>query len=455
MLAARYALGMVLVVLTSIPASGSIPEPASFGFGLPPAVSEEILFTPPFVRPVGSVNCGPLQRTPDMAWNGTEHLGVWAEDTPFSTIHAARLSVSGIQKDTRGFEVGPNPNSFQSFPAVASDGQNFLVVWSERLPVTPVRYVLKARRIMEGREQFEPILTLETDLHPDSRPAVAFGGGVYLVVWESNRSTEKFLAGSVLGPDGNLIGPSGFEISTSFGRNPSLPDIAWSDTHFMVVWAEGDRITDCGSTICPFGPLTDIRGRRLSPAGFSFDPEAILIESSDELQTFPGVAWDGMSNLVIWSRVEGGSPVGIVGRRISQDGDVLFAGEPPLFLVPQTGNELIFGEVGSDRTGFLIVWQIVLPDESVWGSRVAPNGSPIDIGRIGGGFPIARDRENENDISLLVRPDGRALVSYSRDVANDPCGASRVAFRILGDPVPEPEPEPEPERRRLRPARRP
>lgn len=456
MQAARFAAGILAAFCLSASASSSIEAPAAFGSGIPPAVSDEILFTPPYVRTVGSVSCGPAQRQPDMAWNGREHLGVWAEDTPFSTIHAARLSISGLQRDVRGFEVGPNPTSFQTFPAVASDGQDFLVVWSERLPVTPIRYVLKARRVVGGGQQFEPILTLEADLHPDSRPSVAWGGGAYLVVWESNRTVGKFLAGSLLRPDGTIIGQAGFEISTSFGRNPSLPDIAWSETHFLVVWGEGDRVADCGTAICPFGPMTDIRARRVSSAGFVFDPEPIAIATSEELQTFPTVTWDGANNLVAFSKVENGSRLGIVGRRILPDGTVLFNSEPPLFLVPQTGEELIFGEAASDGTGFLIVWQVSLPDSSVWGSRVAPNGSPIDINKVGGGFPIAREREDEDDISVLVRPDGRALVSYRREVANDPCGAARVAFRILGDPVsePEPEPEPEPEKRR-RPARRP
>ncbi|HUF16577.1 MAG TPA: hypothetical protein VMS12_00885 [Thermoanaerobaculia bacterium] len=365
--------------------------------------------------------------------------------------------MSGLQKDARGFVVGPNQNSFQSFPAVASDGQSFLVVWNERLPTTPVRYELKARRIIGGGPQFEPILTLENNLDPDSRPAVAWGGASYLVVWESRRATEKFLAASLITPEGIVLSPAGFEVSTSFGRNPSLPDIVWSGTHFMVVWGEGDRATDCGMVICPFGPMTDIRGRRVSANGFIFDPEAIEISSSDELQIRPTVAWDGSSHLVTWSRVENGSEIGIVGRRVSSEGIVLFPDEPPIFLVPQTGEELIHGEVASDGTGFLIAWQVALPDDSVWGSRVAPNGSPIDLDRTGGGFPISREREDEDDISVLVRPDGRALVSYRREVANDPCGASRVAFRILGEPVlePEPEPEPEPERRRLRPAKRP
>lgn len=458
MLAARFAVGILVVFSLSTSVSGSVEVPAAFGSGLPPAVSDEILFTPPYVTTVGSVTCGPAQRNPDMAWNGREHLGVWAEDTPFSTILAARLSISGLQKDNRGLVVGSNPNSHQTFPAVASDGEDFLVVWSERLPVTPVRYELKARKIVGEGQQFEPILTLESNLNPDSRPAVAWGGGAYLVVWESDRFAEKLLVGSLLRPDGTLIGQAGFEISTSFGRNPSLPDIAWSDTHFMVVWGEGDRATGCGTAICPFGPMTDIRARRVSSSGFIFDPAPIAIATSEELQTFPSVTWDGTNNLVSFSKVENGSALGIVGRRITPDGTILFINEPPLFLVPQTGAKLIFGEAASDGTGFLIAWQVSLPDESVFGSRVAPNGSPIDIDKVGGGFPIANDREDEDNISVLVRPDGRALVSYRREVAGDPCGAARVAFRILGEPVSEPEPEPEPEpesAKRLRPARRP
>ncbi len=453
MQATRYAVGVAFVVCASLSAFASNPVPASFGSGIPPEVSDEILFTPPFVRQVGSFTCAPVQRQPDMAWNGQEHLAVWAEDTPFSTIHGARLTISGAQKDERGFVVGSSPNSFQAFPAVASDGNSFMVVWSERLPVSPERYVLKARKVVGGGAQFEPIQILEENLHRDSIPVIAFGGGAYLVVWEFERASEKFLGARLLNGDGATIGPSRFDLNTSFGRNPSFPDVTWADTHFMVVWAEGDRDTSCGIAICPFGPLTDIRGRRVSSSSFIFDQFPIAISSTEEAQGHPTVAWDGLSHLVTWSRVDNGSSTGIVGRRISRDGEVLFVNDSPLFLVPQTGEAPIFGDVVSDGTGFLIAWQVRLTGDSIWGSRVAPQGAPIDLFRVGGGFPIAHERENEDDISVLVRPDGRALVSYRREVANDPCRGSRVAFRILGDPVSEPEPEPEPEQRR-RPARR-
>lgn len=426
----------------------------AFGFGPPPPVSGEILITPFFTNTTGSVTCAPVQRNPDMAWNGKNHLSVWSEDTPFSTIYAGRSSITGIQLNGRGFVVGPSPNTHQTFPAVATDGENFLVVWNERVPGAEERYRLKARRIInDSIEQFEPILTLGLDLDPDSRPAIAFGGGVYLVVWESLRLNDDFLAASILRPDGTVIGTAGFQLNTSFARNPSQPDIVWTGTHFMVVWGEGDRTDGCGASICPYGPMTDIRGRRVSASGFIIDPVAIEISSSDELQTSPSVAWDGTSHLVTWSKVADGEPFGIVGRRLSIEGEVLFANEPDLFLVPHSGDELITGEVASDGTGFLVAWILTLPDQSIWGSRAAPQGAPIDRERVSGGFPIAREREDEKDVSVLVRPDGRALVAYAREVDGDPCQGSRVAFRILGDPVQEPEPEPRPIRRR--PASRP
>ena len=440
----------------SIAGSGlaSTPTPNAFGFGPPPPVSGEILITPPFTNTTGSVTCAPVQRNPDMAWNGENHLSVWAEDAPFSTIFAARSSVTGIQLNGRGFVVGPSPSAHQTFPAVATDGENFLVVWNERVPGPEERYRLKARRVInDSFEQFEPILTLAVDLEPDSRPAVAFGGGVYLVVWESLRLNDDYLAASIVMPNGTVIGTAGFQINASFGRNPSQPDIVWTGTHFMVVWGEGNRLDNCGTAICPYGPMTDIFGRRVAPSGFMIDPTPIEISTSDELQTAPTVAWDGVSHMVTWSKMADDEPFGIVGRRLSIEGSVLFPNEPEILLVPQSGDELITGEVASDGTGFLVAWKLTLPDESIWGSRAAPQGAPIDRERVSGGFPIAREREDETDVSVLVRPDGRALVAYTREVAGDPCRGSRVAFRILGDPVQEPEPEPLPRRRR--PATRP
>jgi hypothetical protein len=122
----------------------------------------------------------------------------------------------------------------------AFDGQNFLVVWEDNRG--PRSDVVAARVSAQGAllDPENLMLPVSTATSERFAPSVAYGGGVYLLVWEERTS-------SVLNPDVRAVrmGPDGRALGSVFfvSRNPcgdcSYPRAAFDGTGFAVVWQNG------------------------------------------------------------------------------------------------------------------------------------------------------------------------------------------------------------------------
>ena len=69
------------------------------------------------------------------------------------------------------------------------------------------------------------------------QPAIAFGSGEYLVVWEDpGQGPQRTICGARLDPNGAVLDPAGFHISTA--RPHSDPCVAASASGFLVGWED-------------------------------------------------------------------------------------------------------------------------------------------------------------------------------------------------------------------------
>jgi hypothetical protein len=193
---------------------------------------------------------------------------------------------------------------------VAFDGTNFLAI--TQTSGEPARM----HRLTGNGALIDPLPGVDI---PDSNAyqyAVAFGGGVYVVVYGKRPNLGQLFARTIL-PDATL----GAEHLIYSGTGMEIrPSIAFDGTNFLVAWEHILGLTD-----------SDILGIRLAPdATVLRDP--FVISNAPELQHDSKVACSAISCLVTWAdrRNFPGTPPGTVfgpgdmyGARIAGDDTVL------------------------------------------------------------------------------------------------------------------------------------
>ncbi|MEO0067797.1 MAG: hypothetical protein ABIK23_01530 [candidate division WOR-3 bacterium] len=347
---------------------------------------------------IGCVFAPNKQEDPAVAFDGTNYLVVWTDWRSGSSadIFATRVTQTGVVLDIVGITVAAAARS-QTQPAVAFDGTNYLVVWSDGRSgnsdiygarVTPAGVVLDSAGI--------PISTAENN---QTDPAVAFDGTNYLVVWSDSRSGNSDIYGARVTPAGVVLDSAGIPISTA-ANFQGYPAVAFSGTNYFVAWHDNRR-----------GTWSDVYGARVAPDGTVLDPSGISISAAANTQAHPAVAFDGTNFMVVWHDDRRGY-LDIYGARVSQSGTVLDGNGLQICTAtrPQSFPALVF-----DSTNYLVVWA----DErngnyDIYATRVTPGGTVIDTG----GIPISTVVNNQRlpavgfDGSnyLVVWTDGRSGV---------------------------------------------
>src|SRR6185503_410294 len=105
---------------------------------------------------------------------------------------------------------------------VASDGTDFMVVWTDALTIRATRVTSDGAVTPTCGK---PIL------NGPGTPSIAFGSGNYFVVWSwETDSTTNHMYGARLAPDGTLLDPSGVDLLLAGGQ--SYPAVASNGTDF-------------------------------------------------------------------------------------------------------------------------------------------------------------------------------------------------------------------------------
>jgi hypothetical protein len=229
-----------------------------------------------------------------IAFDGNNYLVVYGRN---GQIFGQRVSPSGTVLDgSSGFVIGTGSDN----PAVAFDGEKYLVVWGK----FNGQYDIYGAKVgTDGQVSAEfPISSAPGE---QIEASIAFGGGIYLVVWRNTSSGSGPAAttdiyGARVSPEGTVLDPTGLQICTAPGVQGS-PQVIFDGTNFFGIWIDGRR-----------NPVNsgffDINGARVTPAGILLDGPAE--NGSIAINTFSGpsfsgkyisVAFDGKDYLVAWS----------------------------------------------------------------------------------------------------------------------------------------------------------
>jgi MYXO-CTERM domain-containing protein len=125
--------------------------------------------------------------------------------------------------------------------------------------------------------------------NPEVRPAVAWNGSHYLVVWEDDRNgPDADLYGVRIAADGTVVDQMAIPISTAPSAQ-THPNVVSDGTKFFVVWDDYRA-----------GSQTDIYGTFVDAAGVVSSPGGILVESSTINEWEPVAAAGGGRFFVAW-----------------------------------------------------------------------------------------------------------------------------------------------------------
>jgi hypothetical protein len=344
------------------------------------------------------------QSFPALAFDSTNYLVVWSDERLGNyDIYCTRVTPAGAVIDTSGIPITTVAN-MQRLPAVAFDGTNYLTVWNDGRSGSDD--IFGARVTTEGAVIDSAGLCITTAANNQTEPAVAFDGTNYLVVWTDDRNGNYDICGVRVTPAGMVIDSAVIGISTEV-NNQENPAVAFDGTNYLVVWTDKRS----GSA--------DIYGTRVTTAGVVLDTSGILISTELNNQMYPAVGFDGMNYLVVWSDYRNGG-YDIYGARITPAGRVL---DPDGIAISTVAREQSYPAIGFNGTNYLVVWtdkRGITGYSDIYGSRVHPTGTVLDPA----GIPIstvAYDQFNpavgfDGTNFFVVWTDQRVGVGYFPDI---------------------------------------
>jgi hypothetical protein len=265
-------------------------------------------------------------------------------------------------------ERAPAPGG-QSTPAVASDGRDHLVVWFDsRNGGTDI---FGARVSHNGDVLDHGGIAISTAPNDQLDPAVAFDGTNYLVVWSDNRNGSPFvdnfnIFGARVARDGTVLDSGAFAIGNTTA-NQGPPALAFDGHNYLVAWVD----TRNGNS------SFDIFAARVSPTGTVLDPGGIPVSLSGAAQARPAVSCDGGECLVAWqdARNGGATQSEIFGARVTAGGSVL---DPAGVLIAQPGaNGVGYPALVFDERDYMAAWDDN-GNGHIAGARVTASATVLD-----------------------------------------------------------------------------
>jgi hypothetical protein len=339
------------------------------------------------------------QRQPNAAFNGTNYLVVWQDERPGDSadIRGIRVSQSGTRVDPLPFTVSAARKA-QSNPAAASNGTDFLVVWSDLRNDTAD---ICAARVSQGGAVLDTAGILVCNATgAQIQPAVAYNGTDYLVAWQDGRGSTTGIYAARVTSNGLVMDPQGFQVCNST-YTQDYPSLSFDGTNCLVVWAD----SRAGSDI--FGARIDASGHVLDPAGFMVSPDTLS-------KSYPAVTYCGDRYFVVWWR----APRSIDGAFVSPAGIILDT-------VTSIWNQGRYPTVAFDGTNVSVAWENSTGTD-IYGATIDLSGNRLDT------FALAATSGKEYGPKLTAGPSGRVLAVYSGKV-DTAAGRPWHCQRILGN----------------------
>lgn len=312
----------------------------------------------------------------------------------------SRSAALTLQQAPIGTEA-PTPIQYSTgdYMSVASSGSENLVVFYDGGVIRGLRYdqsgtVLDLDAwINLGENGGSPVSQAYTDL--------AYGGGVYMVVYIDFGETAPGLYVQAIDPSGEILSePALVQAGSYYGA------VTFNGTDFSVAWCDGDvglvrvgldgsvledtkaQVTNGSVTNRPVLTMADgvglvvfeqdvnetgrkVYAARFTPEGEVLDPGGQLISGATTSSVDVSVAAGTTEFMVVW----GGSGDAIYGSVVGLDGSL----PRSEFLLSRSGSSLGGSAIAFDGTQYLVAWENRDGDENVIeGTRISASGEFVD-----------------------------------------------------------------------------
>jgi hypothetical protein len=363
------------------------------------------MFSDPIAMPKNAGGGRSIQyQYPAVASNGDLYLVGWCEfKLNHAMLRAARVALSGAILDSAGITVFDRSNQYNIAPkhtAVAFVGDTALVAFNNSS-----NFAVEGMRLFKDGTRIDNSPFLIIAAGPTAEPiSITSDANNWLVSVAKRVGYDYLVATAVVTKAGAVIGPhhlfpSSAGIST---RNWASPVVSSNSKGFFIAW---DAEASSQNGIEP-----DIIGARLSPNGAPVESDYITLALAPSEQLFPAVAFDGTNYLAVWqdSRNAGTNERGydIYGARITQEGVVIDSEGIPICTPPRHQME---PKVAFDGINYFVVWE---------DRRELPSMGYAPLKRIYGTF-VSKDGKvlNPNGIPIIPSDLRQDLYQVNPDVA--------------------------------------
>ena len=228
---------------------------------------------------------------------------------PFDATPAAPVAPDGLRDGAL----------LQATPAVAFGKTVYLAAWSDgsRNPGQETADIYCARIEPRTGRALDPkgiLVCRATGLQ--ERPAVAFNGTNFLVVWQDLRNGADYdLYAARVTEDGRVLDPDGFAVIARPG-NQGWPTVAFADGWFVIAWMDARQYPVYGlyfARVSPDGKVRDADGlpldvedaakiAKVKPPGETWLGDKAYWWSTLASRTAPTIASNGKACLVVYMR---------------------------------------------------------------------------------------------------------------------------------------------------------
>jgi hypothetical protein len=315
-----------------------------------------------------------VQEYPCVASDGEDFLAVWSDlrrdsVTFVYSLFGARFAADGTLLDTRPIWLEDSEGK----PTVACGANTYLAVWSD------VDEVLAKRITPDGIVLDSVPLRMPEPGWPRRSANVAFGDSCFLVAWAS----ESGLRGCRITPDGTLLDTTPLQLAVDQAHNPRFPQVAFDGANFLVARHDGDDMHRC-VRVGPDGAILDTADITLGPAGSVYDDATPEVAYGNSVYLVTDNVTSGC-----WLVTSSGKLLGAVPHADLQYAHVVFDGTDFMLLCQSrdTAGEWT-GSLGAmritpdGRVLDSIPFTLVTADSAVAGARYAAM-SANGAGRVG------------------------------------------------------------------------
>ncbi len=352
------------------------------------------------------------------ASDGTQYLVVWSDSrTPHAglDVYGIRVDLNGVPKDTAAFLIAGGPND-QALPSVAYGDGVFLVTYPDG-EVEGSRFDLGAVRVSrDGVVLDNPKRFIhDTNVSGLRRGAVSFNGSNFLVAFAPASGELSVLR---VQSDGGVLDPTGLPILTTGGSGPRL---AFDGTNHLMTFYRGDPIFSSSS----------IHAARIRPDGGIIETDGFNLSVGPSRRTPSGLDFDGRRYVVAWTEERSSTQSEVVVSYVTPEG----TSTSPVVVAPDPTAFRHAANVVYDGRKPLVSWIELKPAQQradLLGAWLEDGGSasaaPLTFGQDVFYFPLFL----ATSIGASART-GNSLLLEERIVIGPSDNANRVLMQTLDE----------------------